>query len=79
MPAASVAARSRHFLLPRVGCLTALAGLLAACAKEDEPAVTEAPGTITVPQPRISPEGIQYDEANKRFSNSRQRSSPPGG
>lgn len=70
MPTAFLPARAGRFLLPRAVRLTALAaglvGLLAACAKDNEPAAA-TPGKITVPQPRLSPEGIQYDEANKRF------------
>jgi sugar lactone lactonase YvrE len=71
MPFAALTARSGRFFLLRAVRLTVvaagLAGLLAACAKDDEPAAAATPGKITVPQPRLSPEGIQYDEANKRF------------
>jgi sugar lactone lactonase YvrE len=70
MPTAFLPARGGRCLLPRAVRLTALVaglvGLLAACAKDDEPTAA-TPGKITVPQPRLSPEGIQYDEANKRF------------
>jgi sugar lactone lactonase YvrE len=57
--------------LPRVVRLTALAasllGFLSSCSKDSEPVAASAPSKITVPQPALSPEGIQYDEANKRF------------
>ncbi|RYE89181.1 MAG: hypothetical protein EOO37_05475, partial [Cytophagaceae bacterium] len=57
--------------LPRTVRLVALAmsalGLLASCSKDDEPATAASPSKITVPQRALSPEGIQYDEANKRF------------
>ncbi|MGY3088889.1 sugar lactone lactonase YvrE [Hymenobacter sp. UYAg731] len=59
--------------LPRFVRLTVLAaGLLAllpGCSKDSEPvaATPAAPARISVPQPALSPEGIQYDEANKRF------------
>ena len=43
-----------------------LLGLLPSCSKDDEPAAT-SPAKITVPQRALSPEGIQYDEANQRF------------
>ena len=61
--------------LPRFVRLTALAagllGLLPSCSNDDEgeifpPEVTN-PARISVPQAGLSPEGIQYDEANKRF------------
>jgi sugar lactone lactonase YvrE len=69
---AFLAARTEAIALPRVVRLTALAagllGLLPSCSKDSEPeAVAAAPTKITVPQPALSPEGIQYDEANKRF------------
>ena len=60
-----------HFM--RLTALTALAaGLLAllpSCSKDSEPvaATPAAPARISVPQAGLSPEGIQYDEANKRF------------
>ena len=58
--------------LPRFLRLTALStgllGLLASCSKDSEPvAAPAAPARISVPQPALSPEGIQWDEANKRF------------
>jgi sugar lactone lactonase YvrE len=47
---------------------TACLGLLAGCSKDDTPAATTpSPARITVPQAGLSPEGIQYDEANQRF------------
>ncbi|MDQ2795348.1 MAG: SMP-30/gluconolactonase/LRE family protein, partial [Bacteroidota bacterium] len=59
--------------LPRFVRLTALAagflGLLASCSKDAEPVTPTVtnPDRISVPQAGISPEGVQYDEANKRF------------
>jgi sugar lactone lactonase YvrE len=53
--------------------LTALAvgllGLLPGCSKNDEPTTPAVvnPSRISVPQAALSPEGIQYDETNKRF------------
>ena len=46
-----------------------LCGLLIGCSKDpDEPvAAPAAPARISVPQSGFSPEGIQYDETNKRF------------
>ncbi|GAB3576788.1 SMP-30/gluconolactonase/LRE family protein [Hymenobacter daeguensis] len=58
---------------PRLLRLTALSvgllGLLPGCSKDDEPAAPAAanPSRISVPQAGIFPEGIQWDEANKRF------------
>jgi len=55
--------------LPRVLGMLALAGLLsglASCSKKDD-ATAAIPSKITVPQRALSPEGIQYGEANKRF------------
>ncbi|MBH8558277.1 SMP-30/gluconolactonase/LRE family protein [Hymenobacter negativus] len=56
--------------LPRFARLTAAAGLLVllpGCSKDDDtPAVTN-PAQISVRQAGIYPEGIQWDEANKRF------------
>ncbi|TGE21075.1 SMP-30/gluconolactonase/LRE family protein [Hymenobacter metallicola] len=46
----------------------ALVGLLPSCSDDDETEATPAsPAKITVPQAALHPEGIQYDEANKRF------------
>ena len=63
-------AQAGSLVLPRVACLTALAvgllGLLPGCSDDAEPAAA-TPSKITVPQAALSPEGIQYDEANKRF------------
>jgi sugar lactone lactonase YvrE len=42
-------------------------GLLASCDKNSEPIEASLPAKITVPQRALSPEGIQYDEANQRF------------
>jgi sugar lactone lactonase YvrE len=57
-------------VLPRTVRLAALAagllGALAGCSDDAEPAAA-TPTKITVPQAALSPEGIQYDEANKRF------------
>ncbi|MDB5268252.1 MAG: SMP-30/gluconolactonase/LRE family protein [Hymenobacter sp.] len=58
--------------LPRVVRLTAVAaGLLAllpGCSKDSEPvAEPAAPAQISVRQAGLSPEGVQYDDANKRF------------
>jgi sugar lactone lactonase YvrE len=46
-----------------------LLGLLASCSKDDDSGTTTpaVPTRISVPQPALSPEGVQYDEANKRF------------
>jgi sugar lactone lactonase YvrE len=64
-------AQTGTIALPRVVRLTALAasllGFLSSCSKDSEPVAASAPSKITVPQPALSPEGIQYDEANKRF------------
>jgi sugar lactone lactonase YvrE len=66
-----LSAQPGSIVLPRVVRLTALAasllGLLPSCSKDDALEATTAPSKITVPQPALSPEGIQYDEANKRF------------
>ncbi|RZL02499.1 MAG: hypothetical protein EOO62_22120, partial [Hymenobacter sp.] len=65
-----LSARTGPAALPRVVGLAALAvslvGLLPSCSKDDEPAAA-TPNKITVPQRALSPEGIQYDEANQRF------------
>ena len=60
--------------LPRVARLAAVAAslivLLPACSKDKEqtpPAAVPGPARISVPQAALSPEGIQYDEANARF------------
>jgi len=56
--------------LLRTARLAALAlaviGLLPSCSNDEEPAAA-TPAKITVPQTALSPEGIQYDEVNKRF------------
>jgi sugar lactone lactonase YvrE len=66
-----VSAQPGSIVLPRVVRLTALAasllGVLSSCSKDDDIEANTAPSKITVPQPALSPEGIQYDEANKRF------------
>lgn len=65
--------RPAPFGLPRFVRLAALAvGLLAvlpSCSvdSDDEPETPAAPALISVPQAALHPEGIQYDEANKRF------------
>ncbi|MBC8081732.1 MAG: hypothetical protein H7Z21_00845 [Hymenobacter sp.] len=58
--------------LPRFITLAALVagltGLLPGCSDDDDtPANPPGPARITVPQTGLSPEGIQYDEANTRF------------
>jgi sugar lactone lactonase YvrE len=66
-------ARNEAFVLPHSVRLTALAagmlGLLVSCSKEIEyeTPVPTAPARISVPQAGIYPEGIQWDEAGKRF------------
>ena len=64
-------ARTGPSALPRVvGSLalaTGLLGLLPGCSKDENPATVATPAKITVPQRALSPEGIQYDEANQRF------------
>lgn len=55
-------------MLSRVVSLLALAaglGLVQGCTKDDNTAGT--PAKITVPQRGLSPEGIQYDDANQHF------------
>ena len=65
--------RSHSAPLPRMVLLTALAGgllgLLPGCSKDDEPTTPTVtnPDRISVPQAALHPEGIQWDEANKRF------------
>jgi sugar lactone lactonase YvrE len=70
-----LSARNGALALPRVARLTALAaGLLAllpSCSDDEkyiivDPVVTN-PDRISVPQAALHPEGIQWDEANKRF------------
>jgi len=69
----SPSAPSGALVLPHVVRRAALAiamlGLLAGCSKEIEYEMLapEAPARISVPQAALSPEGIQWDEANKRF------------
>ena len=59
--------------LPHIIRLTALAvgflGLLPSCSDDDEPTTPTVtnPARISVPQAALHPEGIQWDEANKRF------------
>jgi sugar lactone lactonase YvrE len=59
--------------LPHIIRLTALAvgflSLLPGCSKDDEPTTPTVsnPDRISVPQAALHPEGIQWDEANKRF------------
>ncbi|MDJ0364029.1 hypothetical protein QMK33_02610 [Hymenobacter sp. H14-R3] len=66
-----LSARTGSAALPRVVGLAALAvgllGLLPGCSKQDYPIAVPTPAKITVPQRALSPEGIQYDETNKRF------------
>ena len=65
-----LSARTGPVVLPRVAGVAALAmgllGFLASCSKDDE-TTAATPSKITVPQRALSPEGIQYDETNKRF------------
>lgn len=72
MIAKPTSAPARPATLPRFVRLTAVAagflGLLPGCSKDSEPAAPPAaPTRISVPQAALSPEGIQWDEANKRF------------
>ena len=59
--------------LPRFTRLAVLAaallGLLPGCSKDKDetPPAPAAPDRISVPQAALHPEGIQYDEMNKRF------------
>ncbi|MDO7846986.1 hypothetical protein Q5H92_11500 [Hymenobacter sp. M29] len=59
--------------LPHIIRLSALAvgllGLLPGCSKDDEPTTPTVtnPDRISVPQAAVHPEGVQWDEANKRF------------
>lgn len=66
-----LSARTGPIALPRVVSLAALAagllGLLPGCSKDEDSAPAATPSKITVPQRALSPEGIQYDETNKRF------------
>ncbi|PJJ58593.1 hypothetical protein [Hymenobacter chitinivorans] len=57
------------FSLARLAAFTlAFTGALTSCSDDDETPTTPAnPAKITVPQAALSPEGVQYDEANKRF------------
>ena len=70
MPSLFLAARTGPLVLPRVVGLLALAtgllGLLPSCSKDNN-STAATPSKITVPQRALSPEGIQYDEANQRF------------
>jgi sugar lactone lactonase YvrE len=57
---------SRFFRL--VVLVAGLSAVLPACSDDDETETTPAgPAKITVPQAALSPEGVQYDETNKRF------------
>ncbi|SFQ73992.1 SMP-30/gluconolactonase/LRE family protein [Hymenobacter arizonensis] len=73
MTTASLCRPAGLAVLPRFIRLTALAagllGLLPGCStdSEPEPEAPAAPTRITVPQAALHPEGIQYDEANRRF------------
>jgi sugar lactone lactonase YvrE len=63
---------AKQFALPRFVKLAALllglaVGLPGCSDDDDTPAEPAGPDKITVPQARLHPEGIQYDEANKRF------------
>lgn len=65
-------AQNSIIVLPRALRLSVLAvgllSLLASCSKDsDSDTSTALPSKITVPQASLSPEGIQYDETNKRF------------
>ena len=70
----SLFSRFRLAQLPRFVLLAALAsgllGLLPGCSDDKEiimPPEVDVPARISVPQVGFHPEGIQYDEANKRF------------
>jgi sugar lactone lactonase YvrE len=69
----SILAPTTRATLPRFVRLTAAAagllGLLPGCSKDSEPMdiIPAAPAQISVRQAGIHPEGVQYDEANKRF------------
>ena len=63
---------TKQFAVPRFVRLAtvalALAVVLPGCSDDDDtPADPAGPNKITVPQAALHPEGIQYDEANKRF------------
>ncbi|TGE13855.1 hypothetical protein [Hymenobacter elongatus] len=63
---------AQRLSFPRFIRLVALAagimGVLPGCSDDDETdSAPAAPDKITVPQAALHPEGIQYDEANKRF------------
>jgi sugar lactone lactonase YvrE len=70
MPFSFLLISARPHVLARTVRFSALAavllGTLASCSNDAEPSVA-TPSKITVPQAALSPEGIQYDEANKRF------------
>ncbi|MBC6699375.1 hypothetical protein [Hymenobacter sp. BT190] len=59
--------------MPRFVLLAAFAagllGLLPGCSDDDEPVTppVAAPSLISVPQAAFHPEGVQYDDTNKRF------------
>ncbi|WP_022824352.1 SMP-30/gluconolactonase/LRE family protein [Hymenobacter norwichensis] len=63
---------TKPFALPRfarvVALLAGLAIVLPGCSDDDDtPADPQGPNKITVPRAALHPEGIQYDDANKRF------------
>lgn len=64
--------QTKRFALPRIARLAAVAiamvGLLPGCVDDDgNVSFPTAPSRITVAQPGVSPEGVQYDEINRRF------------
>ncbi|WP_375436251.1 gluconolaconase [uncultured Hymenobacter sp.] len=64
--------QTNRFALPRIIRLAivavGIAGLLPGCVDDDgNISFPVAPTRITVAQPGVSPEGIQYDELNRRF------------
>jgi sugar lactone lactonase YvrE len=56
-------------IIRRAAFAIGLLGLLPGCSKDDEPVTPTVtnPSQISVPQAALSPEGVQYDEINKRF------------
>ncbi|MBD2724189.1 SMP-30/gluconolactonase/LRE family protein [Hymenobacter armeniacus] len=73
MSRSAFSGRRRPVRLPRFVVLAALAagllGTLPGCSKDEDittPTVTN-PDRISVPQAALHPEGVQYDDANKRF------------
>ncbi|UOQ66925.1 hypothetical protein [Hymenobacter volaticus] len=64
--------QTKRFALPRIVRLAAVAiamvGFLPGCVDDDgNVSFPTAPSRIRVAQPGVSPEGVQYDEVNRRF------------